>query len=130
MPNDIRHYLDANMILRYIVRDDEAQFQIASQIIFNNPVIVTIEVLNEVVYVLKGPYNQNRVDIYNVLTSFFEDTACILQTPDITLKGVELYGANNLDFVDCILAAYHSVENAVIYTFDKKLNRLLNTLII
>lgn len=37
-----------------------------------------------------------------------------------------IYGSRKLDFVDTLLYAYHKVKNYEVYTFDKKLNKLLN----
>lgn len=38
----------------------------------------------------------------------------------------EVIAECNLDFVDCVLYAYHSVRQYEIKTFDKKLNKLLS----
>ena len=41
-------------------------------------------------------------------------------------KALELFGENNLDFVDCILLAYNQVENMSVQTFDKQLKKKLS----
>ena len=49
--------LDANMILRYLLNDNQEMADIAEQYLNDGDVSVTIEVLAEVVYVLKGVYS-------------------------------------------------------------------------
>ena len=48
---------------------------------------------------------------------------------EILLKeSLLFYAKTNLDFVDCILAAYNSVKNEDVATFDKKLNNFISSL--
>ena len=48
--------LDANYILRYLLRDNEEMYLIAEEIILNNAYMVLNEVVAEVVYVLEKVY--------------------------------------------------------------------------
>jgi Predicted nucleic-acid-binding protein, contains PIN domain len=48
---------DANMILRYLLNDNEQMAEKAEQYLDAGNVWVTIEVIAEVVYVLKGVYS-------------------------------------------------------------------------
>ena len=116
--------LDANMILRYLLNDNEEMASEAETLISENSVQVTIEVMAEVVYVLKGVYSIERDKIKNSLLNFLSE----VQSNDMeVLKvGLETYAGENLDFVDCILYAYNRVRGYEIKTLDKKLRRLLN----
>ncbi len=116
--------LDANMILRYLLNDNEEMASEAETIISEGSVQVTIEVMAEVVYVLKGVYYIERDKIKNSLLDFLSE----VQSNDMeVLKvGLKIYAEENLDFVDCILYAYNRVRGYEIKTFDKKLRRLLN----
>jgi len=49
-----------------------------------------------------------------------------VQNEVIIKKALKYYEEKNLDIVDLILLAYSKVEGHKIYTFDKKLNKLLN----
>lgn len=49
--------LDTNMILRYLLNDNEQMADEAEKIIRKGSVRVTMEVIAEVVYVLKGVYS-------------------------------------------------------------------------
>jgi len=118
--------IDANVVLRYILNDHENFSPKAKEIIEKNIVEVPIEVLCEVVFVLTGYYKIDRQNVVTVLKRFFEQTQCTLPHQEAVLKALEYFGKNNLDFVDCILAGYAEVEKEKIYTFDKKLKKLIN----
>ena len=55
--------LDANIILRYLLNDDDRMASEAEAIIKNMSVQVNIEIVAEVIYVLKGVYHIDRVEI-------------------------------------------------------------------
>jgi len=118
-------YIDANIILRYILDDHTELSPKAKIIIGENAVETPIEVLCEVVYVLARVYKINRKDIADTLLDFYSNTNCSLPHKEAIIKAIEYYGVKNLDFVDCILAGYLEIENTSIYTFDEKLEKLL-----
>jgi predicted nucleic-acid-binding protein len=117
--------IDANIILRYIMEDHAELSPKAKKIISENIVETPIEVLCEVVFVLTKIYGIARKDIADTLLDFYENTNCILPHMEAVIKGIEYFGNQNLDFVDCILAGYYSAENTDIQTFDEKLEKLL-----
>lgn len=63
-------YIDANIILRYLLNDHPERSLIAKKLIDENIVETPIEVLCEVVFVLKGVYGVNRKDIAETLLEF------------------------------------------------------------
>ena len=116
--------LDTNMILRYLLNDNEEMALKAENVIKKERVYVTIEIIAEVVYVLKGVYSVDRVDIKESLLAFVKEVAAV--EVDVLKLGIETYAKHNLDFPDCILYAYHRMKGYEIKTFDKKLIKLLN----
>jgi len=118
-------YVDANIILRYILNDHSKLSPKAKKIIGENVIETPIVVLCEVVYVLARIYKINRKDIADTLLDFYSSTNCSLFHREAIIKAIEFYGEKNLDFVDCILAAYFETENIFIHTFDEKLEKLL-----
>ena len=84
---------------------------------------VPIEVVAEVVYVLKGVYSIEREKIKSCLLDFKSEIHPI--EPEEMKLGLETYAEQNLDFVDCILYAYNRIKGYKIKTFDTKLKRLL-----
>ena len=121
--------LDANVILRYLLNDDERMASEAENIIKNMPVQVTIEIVAEVVYVLKGVYHIGRMEIGQCLLDFLAEVNTT--EPDVLKLGIETFAKQNLDFPDWIdiLEAY--VWTSEVFrvksgkTFDRKLIKLL-----
>lgn len=116
--------LDINMILRYLLNDNEEMALKAEEIIKKEQVCITIEIIAEVVYVLKGVYSVEREEIKESLLAFLKEVAVVEE--DVLKLGIETYARHNLDFPDCILYAYNRIKGYEIKTFDKKLVKLLN----
>lgn len=115
--------IDANMILRYILGDN-LKMQIDSTSIIKAGAFTLPEVIAEVVYVLKGLYKTERIEISECLN-------CLLDEVDVEHKHVmctalNIYAETSFDFVDCILIARHRLLGEEVATFDKKLNKALN----
>ena len=114
---------DANMILRYLLNDNEEMATQAETYLNAEDVFVTIEVIAEVVYVLKGVYSMDRKQISDVVKEFLSLVKS--KDADVLYVALETYGTKNLDFVDCVLYGYNQVKGLKIATFDAKLNKLL-----
>ena len=116
--------IDTNVILRYILNDNE-NMAIEAENIIKNGAITLPEVLAEVVYVLKRVYEVEKVDIVNALLDILNEVE--VEHHDTIVRAVQIFSESNLDFVDCILIAYHEVEGIEVFSFDKKLNNKLST---
>ena len=114
--------IDTNVILRYILNDNEDMAMKAANIIKNGAITLP-EVLAEVVYVLKKVYEVKKEDIVNTLLDILNEVE--VEHRETIIKAVQIFSESNLDFVDCILIAYHEVEEIEVFTFDKKLNNKL-----
>lgn len=117
--------LDANMILRYLINDNTEMADYVENLIEKNEVIVLPEVIAEVVYVMTRVYKRDRSDIAKGIITFLETDNIKTNCGNVIKKGLQLYDENNLDFVDCLLCAYHTEYGHEICTFDKKLNKLI-----
>ena len=110
---------DANMILRYLLNDNIEMAEQAEQYLDEGDVYVTTEVIAEVLYVLKGVYSLERNEISDTIKAFMNLVEC--REKDIAVFALETYGDRNIDFVDCVLYAYHKIRGIEVATFDKKL---------
>ena len=111
--------IDANIILRYLLKDNEQQADKAAEAI-RDGAFTTPEVIAEVVYVLSGVYRILREEVSWM-------THCVLLDVRIdNLKSLRyalgLFCQTNLDFVDCLIVAYHKVLGVDVFSFDRKLN--------
>ena len=116
-------YADANILVRYIINDDEAMANKAEEFINSKTLFVLPEVFAEVVYVLTKVYGIKRADVADSmleLLSFVSTTV-----PEIMKMAFHNYQETKLDFVDCILASYAILENNPILSFNKKLNNFV-----
>ena len=114
--------IDANVILRYLLRDIEDQYLIASQVV-DKGCCTTTEVLAEVVYVLTKVYKVSRLDVASALFSLLKQVQ--VENGIAILYGITLFRDTNLDFVDCLLISYNNVLGKYVVSFDKKLNSYL-----
>ena len=114
--------VDANVILRYLLKDVEEQHEIARGAI-DEGCEATVEVIAEVVYVLAGVYGVPRGDIADALSALLD--VVYVERHDEVIYALGLYQSRSLDFIDCVLAAQHAVSNREVITFDKKLSKLV-----
>lgn len=111
--------VDTNVVLRYLLFDNEKQSQIAKDLIESGEAFLLPEVLMETSHVLRTFYNVDRQNISAqllIVLSWVE-----MERKPVMIRAVEIFAETKLDFVDCILAAHHAPENAQVFTFDKKL---------
>ncbi len=117
--------LDANYILRFLLKDNLKMYEIARDCIVNNNCVVINEVLAEVVFVLSKVYKVTKQDISKSLINILEYDNIIINDKNTIVNSLEIFENKNLDFVDCILCA-KSKEYRV-RTFDKKLNKCIDS---
>ncbi|MBQ5563296.1 MAG: PIN domain-containing protein [Clostridia bacterium] len=117
--------LDANMILRYMMNDNITMADEVDRIIKTQEVLILPEVISEVIYVANKVYGLQRVQIVSDLLNFLKTDNIRTNCGNVLYQGIKLYGEVSLDFVDCLLCAYHTVAGYEICTFDKKLNNLI-----
>jgi len=111
--------LDANYILRFLLKDNLEMFEVAKNCIVENDCLIPNEVLAEVVYVLLKVYQTQKKDIKDSLVNLLMQKNILIVDKEIVIKSLEIFNDKNLDFVDCILCA--KSKKYTIKTFDKKL---------
>ena len=114
---------DTNILIRYLMHDDEHYYDKSKDYISKNT-FVPLLVLSEIVYVLKGIYKINRVELVNALIELGKEIT--YENNDIALKTLENFKDYNLDFVDCYLLARNKMLNEDVISFDKELNKAVN----
>jgi len=118
--------VDANIILRLILNDNEKMVNDARTQLLSNTFYIKREVIAEIVYVLAGIYKTERLDVGKALLELLDTEGIIVESDETVRYAINTYQIQTLDFVDCLLNAYHKVEDENIYTFDQKLLKLLN----
>ena len=110
--------IDANVILRYLLREPPEQAEQARAVIAAGA-FTGMEVIAEVVYVLQKVYGVKREEISNAVMRIAGEVA--IAEHDALSCAMELFRTRNLDFVDCVLAARSLVNGDDVFSFDKKL---------
>ncbi|MBE6082480.1 MAG: type II toxin-antitoxin system VapC family toxin [Tissierellaceae bacterium] len=116
---------DANIVLRYLLNDTEELAKKATEILENNEVYIPNEIIAEIVYVLEKVYKVKNDEISNTLKNLFQYGNLKVIDLDVVEEALDIYGKKKFDFVDTLLYAYYKIKGYEIYTFDKKLNKLL-----
>ena len=117
--------LDANMILRLFIKDNEEMAEKVVELIDNNSVMIVPEVAAEVVFVMTKFYQKERNAVASALLALLEIENVSAKEGDVLKYSIGLFGRTSLDFVDCLLCAYQVIGGYEICTFDKKLNKLI-----
>ncbi len=117
--------IDANYILRYLLKDIEEQHQQSAIIIENKTIHIPGEIIAEVVYVLQKVYNIPNKDITTSLLTLIEYPNINIPEQEIIITALKLLTINKLDYADNLLLAYRKNKGVLVHTFDKKLIKAL-----
>ena len=118
--------IDANAIIRIIINDNKEMARKVTGFISENQVLARNEVLAEIVYVLQKVYKIDKIRICNFLFDLIENDIIKVENKDIIKFALDIFGNRSLDFVDCLLYSYHSVNGNEVFTFDKTLRKLVS----
>ncbi len=119
--------LDTNVLVRYLVEDDEAQTAQAAALIEGaqadgDPLFVSHVVLCEVVWVLASVYEQTRKQIFVVMEGLSRASHLVLDDAECVRRALASYGRGRGDFADYIIRERaHAAGCKQVATFDKKL---------
>lgn len=121
--------LDANFILRYLLRDNEEHFLVVRDVIENKKVTIPDFILAETVYVLEKVYKVPRLEISSALMDLLGYTNIHANRKDVLIRSLDVYSSLNLDFADALLIAYcQTTKDGKLHTFDKKILRIISSL--
>ncbi len=119
------NYCDANVILRYLLSDNEALYARALTILDNEQVFVPNEVLAEVVYVLTKTYAVPKQLASEVVKQFCVKDNVSVHDKAVVDLALSYFSEKNIDFVDALLCAANHIMGAAVFSFNKKLNKCL-----
>jgi len=123
--------VDANIILRYLLRDNE-KFYKEAEALFNDAfsgkkrILIMHSIIAEVVYVLLKLYKVSRKEIAEVLIELMKIKGVKVQDKEILLNTFKIFKNKNLDFIDCLLCAYS--RKYQVMSFDKEVNKCIKSL--
>jgi predicted nucleic-acid-binding protein len=121
--------IDTNIILRYLVGDDENLYQKAKQIFEEakegkREIHIKVVIIAECCYVLESFYKKNKHEIADSMEIFLSQKWLKVEDRSSLLSMWHWY-RENLHFVDSYLLACSKQNKSKIITFDKELNEKL-----
>ena len=121
--------LDTNVLLRFLLRDDEEQAEAAERLMLrltlDEPGFVSREVLVELVWALEYTFRLGRERIATMLDQLVHVAAVEIECASDVAEATGGYRRGGADFADRMIAAAASRAGAVpLYTFDRKAARL------
>jgi predicted nucleic acid-binding protein len=124
----VRKLVDANVILRYLLRDDESLFKKASSLLEKaktgeETVVITESALAECVYVLIKVYRVERGVVSEKLRKLLLYKGIASPDKKDLIDSVILFGKTRLSIVDCILCAKSINRGMELFTFDDELKK-------
>jgi predicted nucleic acid-binding protein len=121
--------IDANVLLRYLLRDDEDLFK-KSFILLENvkvgreAVEIPESVLAECIYVLLKIYRVDRGKIAMKLGELFSYKGVANSDRGDLIDALLMFGQTQLSIVDCILCAKAVNRDMPLFTFDEDLAKV------
>lgn len=121
--------VDTNVVLRYLLQDDENLYRRARE--FFHRVRDAQEnayfpdgVIAECIYVLAGRYGVKRDEIAARLLELIAFRGVDPQNRRMLRTALDLYRSRNVDFVDAVVAATARERGWRVFSFDRDLERL------
>jgi len=116
--------LDTNVLVRYLTKDDEAQWRQAVEIINHaDSCFISDIVLCELVWVLRGKcYQYSRKEILDTLELILQSNKFEFANRTVIFQAIKLTRLGKADFADYLIGAVnHNNECSETVTFDRKL---------
>jgi predicted nucleic-acid-binding protein len=116
--------LDTNILVRFLVRDDETQIasvqkRIRSALSAGETLFVPITVALELKWVLRSNFKYSKDDVTHTLSSLLATSELSFESESAFEVGLALYKKGNADFSDCIHTALaHAAGESPLWTFD------------
>src|SRR5262245_45183198 len=126
-------YLDANVFVRYITRD-EPEMSVATAQFFKSvaggdeEVLLLEATVAEIVYVLRSQrlYNLPNVEVRDRLSALVSERGILMEHKDRCLRALDLYASHpDLKFGDALLAAaVEEQPDHEVYSYDRGFDRI------
>jgi predicted nucleic-acid-binding protein len=122
--------IDTHILVRFLVRDDEAQFEIVrkrleQEVSAGHRVFVSLLVLQETEWVLRSRYQFSKQQIFHAVSSLLDSIDFELEDPPAVEQAVFIWESSPAGFSDCLIGARNQRAGCrSTATFDAKASRL------
>ena len=122
--------IDTNVLVRLLVRDDEAQYAAAQRLVdqaaAEEPVLIVLGALLETEWVLRSRYKLDKASIAGAFTALLESSDVEFEHPHTVEEALYVWTQHpGADFADCLLTARAAhLGRSRFLTFDAGAARL------
>lgn len=122
--------IDTNVLVRFLVRDDETQFQRVRKLIKREtsrgqPIFVSQLVLLETEWVLRSRYGVSKSELVAAMSALLESREMQFEDESSVEEAVFVWKDSSADFADCLINAHHRARGCrATATFDTKALKL------
>jgi predicted nucleic-acid-binding protein len=122
--------IDTNVLVRYLVRDDQLQYEKARRLINREvskgePVMVSLLVLLETEWVLRSRYELAKAEILAAVSALLDAADLLFEDEPSVERAVYSWKDSAAEFADCLIEARHlRLGCAATATFDGKALKL------
>ncbi len=117
--------LDTNILVRYLVRDDDKQLALAKKLIraalaAGETLFVPITVALELEWVLRSNFKFSKEEVTNTLSSLLAVSELSFESESAFEIALALYKKSSADFSDCMhISLAHAANERPLWTFDR-----------
>ncbi|OGQ08019.1 MAG: hypothetical protein A3G32_07660 [Deltaproteobacteria bacterium RIFCSPLOWO2_12_FULL_40_28] len=118
--------LDTNLLVRYLVQDDQAQSRLATKHIEGGDLFfINLIVLCELSWVLQSCYGIERKRLCEVFEKILATKQFVVQNSHLAWNALHAYQSSPADFSDCLIGHINqAAECSMTLSFDKSLKNL------
>lgn len=123
-------FLDTNVLIRYLVRDDAIQYELARRCIEDHPAplqpaLITLLVILESEWVLRSAYKVSKPDIAGMFSGLLAMRDLAVEEPHVLYEALLLWEKRSVNFANCLIWAKSRVPGCdVMATFDIRASKL------
>lgn len=123
------YYIDANYFLRFILKDNLAQWKIANDHfekakLEKIKLVFLTEVILEIEYVIRKVYKLERKLIFKYISTLLVINSFEITDREVLKLALLGYLDKNIDFVDAILFYKSKNRQAEVLSFDKDFDKI------
>jgi predicted nucleic-acid-binding protein len=117
--------LDTNVLVRFFVQDDAAQFERADSLMQSlsvaNAGYISLIVLAEFAWVLRTNYDVSKAQFIDYIRQLLDSPQILIENESALKQGLSRFLISNADFADCVIERVCSLAGcSQTMTFDAK----------
>lgn len=124
-----RYLIDTNVILRFLLRDDERLFKKASfyfEQAKNKKITIKVipEIIFELDYILQGVYRLKKEEVVKIILKIVKTPFINIENRELLIESLEKYQKISVDLFDIYLFYLGKKEEKEILSFDNDFKKL------